>query len=216
MYKSSIALFTFFIFTQTICIAQKSNEKFTPFNDTLSLIAKINNANTFIQSLECDFTQEKYLSIMSEKVVSKGKLFFKSPNLFRWEYSLPYVYIIVFNNGKIIIKDEGKIKKFDASSNKNFTELNDNLTSIVQGKLFNKRNEYQYKYQESEKHFLVSLFPQAKKLKDLFSSILVYFNKGDFSVYAIKLVESQKDYTLIRFSNRKNNMTISNEKFILN
>ena len=153
---------------------------------------------------------------MTDKVISKGKLYYKAPNLVRWEYTQPYAYIIVFNNGKIFIKDDKKVKKFDASSNKNFSELNDNLTMIIQGKLFSQRKDFNYKYQESDKYYLVTLFPQAKKLKDLFGSILVYFNKNDYSVYAIKLMEAQKDYTLIRFSNRKNNVQLSNEKFSIN
>ncbi len=205
-----------FVSFQTYVFGQTTNEKYKSVKDTLSLIAKINTANTSVQTIESDFSQEKYLSIMSDKVISKGKLFFKVPNQVRWEYAQPYVYIIVFNNGKIYIKDEKKVKKFDASSNKSFSEMNDNLSLIIQGKLFNQRSDFNYKYQESDKYFLVTLFPLGKKLKDLFSSIQVYFNKTDFAVYAIKLIENQKDYTLIRFSNRKNNTPLPNEKFLLN
>ncbi len=217
MNKSIFSICFLFLFSLTAVVSgQKSTDKYSTVKDTLSLIAKINGATTSIQSTESDFTQEKYLSIMTDKVISKGKLYYKAPNLVRWEYTQPYAYIIVFNNGKIFIKDDKKVKKFDASSNKNFSELNDNLTMIIQGKLFSQRKDFNYKYQESDKYYLVTLFPQAKKLKDLFGSILVYFNKNDYSVYAIKLMEAQKDYTLIRFSNRKNNVQLSNEKFSIN
>jgi outer membrane lipoprotein-sorting protein len=45
-------------------------------------------------TIKSDFVQEKNLSMLSEKIVSKGKFWFKKENKVRMEYSAPSYYLM--------------------------------------------------------------------------------------------------------------------------
>ena len=103
--------------------------------DTILLKSKIDNMSKQTNSIESDFTQVKTLSMLSEKITSKGHFWFQKQNNLRWEYSEPYKYTIVINKDKILIKDEDKIKKYDMNSNKVFKEINDIMISCINGNI---------------------------------------------------------------------------------
>ena len=46
-------------------------------------------------SLRCDFVQEKNLSVLSEKITSGGKFFFRRENNIRMEYTQPFQYLMI-------------------------------------------------------------------------------------------------------------------------
>ncbi|MGZ6540106.1 MAG: hypothetical protein ACXVEB_17155, partial [Bacteroidia bacterium] len=50
---------------------------FKPVKDTAAFKVKMESESKLVNSIESDFTQEKYLSVMSEKIVSKGHFCFK-------------------------------------------------------------------------------------------------------------------------------------------
>src|SRR5882672_833749 len=56
-------------------------------------------------TIQSDFIQEKNLSMLSEKIVSKGKFWFKKENFVRMEYNQPFKYLMILNNGKVYITD---------------------------------------------------------------------------------------------------------------
>lgn len=165
-------------------------------------------------SIESDFTQEKNLSMLSEKIVSKGHFVFKKDNLLRWEYNSPTKYLIVINKDKILIKDEKKTTKYDMNSNKVFKEINDIMLSCVQGTIF-KSNKFKTAYFENEKYYKLELKPLVKNMKDTFKTINLMFDKTVSSVVKIEMIEASEDVTTIDFLNKKLNAAIPQELFII-
>jgi outer membrane lipoprotein-sorting protein len=168
-----------------------------------------------INTIQSDFIQEKYLTVLSDKIVSTGKFFFKKENQLRWEYNSPFNYLIILRNDKVFIKDDQKTNQYDLGSNKVFREINNIMTGAVQGKLLEDEIKYKPSYFENSKYFLVILTPADKNMKDYIKSIYLYFDKKNFTVTMIKMVESSDDYTLIQFNNRKQNISISEDKFTI-
>ncbi|MGZ4036422.1 MAG: LolA family protein, partial [Bacteroidia bacterium] len=72
-------------------------QSFKPVKDTAALKLRIEAMSKATNAIESDFTQEKNLSVLSEKVNSKGHFSFKKENMLRWEYTTPYKYLIVIN-----------------------------------------------------------------------------------------------------------------------
>ena len=68
---------------------------------------------------------------------------------------------------------------------------------------------------ESSNAYMVELLPIDKKMKYYFKTIQLYFDKTSYDVSQIKMIEANGDYTSIRFSNRKINVSIADDKFIL-
>ena len=174
---------------------------------------KLADATKSTTSIECTFSQEKDLSVLSEKINSKGKFYFRKKNMLRWEYTDPFQYLIILNDGKILIKDDDKENHFDSRSNKVFSEINSILLGCVQGTLLNDEKKFQSAYFETTANYLVKLKPKDPQLKNIFSEISIYFDKGDYAVARLVMTEASGDYTIIKFSSRKLNVTIPDEKF---
>ena len=79
------------------------SQNFKIVKDTIALKQKIESMSKATMSIESDFTQEKNLSMLSEKIISKGHFVFKKENLLRWEYSSPSKYLIVISKDKVVI-----------------------------------------------------------------------------------------------------------------
>lgn len=183
--------------------------------DTLGFKAKVDKMSKETNSLQSDFTQIKNLSILSEKITSKGSFWFMKQNNLRWEYTDPYKYIIVINKDKILIKDENnKVRKYDMSANKVFKEINDIMISCVNGDIL-KSNKFSIHYYENDKSFKLELIPLAKSMKESLKKINMYFDKSVTSVIKLEMIENGDDSTIIDFTNKKLNETISTDKFIL-
>ncbi|MES2512668.1 MAG: outer membrane lipoprotein carrier protein LolA [Bacteroidota bacterium] len=182
--------------------------------DTTALKQKIEAMSKTTTSIESDFVQEKNLSMLSEKIISKGHFVFKKENLLRWEYASPSKYLIVINKDKITIKDEKKTTKYDMNSNKVFKEINDIMLSCVQGTIF-KSNKFKTAYFEGEKGYKLELIPQAKNMKETFKKINLYFDKNVTSVSKMEMVENNDDITSLDFTNKKLNGPIAETIFIV-
>ncbi|MCW3070982.1 MAG: hypothetical protein JWO44_872 [Bacteroidetes bacterium] len=201
----------FFIFISIVSFAQLP-KGFSAMKDTTAFKQKMEAQSKLTNTMESDFTQEKYLSVMSENIVSKGHFCFKKTNMLRWEYTTPYTYLIAINKDKMFIKDNGKVNKYDINSNKMFKSINEMMVATVQGNLLNSK-DYKAKYYESEKYYLIELTPVQKAAKDFLKNILLFISKTDYSVEKVKMVEPSDDYTSIDFTNRKTNQPIADEKF---
>lgn len=176
---------------------------------------KLNEISKSVNTIQSDFIQEKYLTVLSDKIVSSGKFFFKKENQLRWEYTSPFKYLIILNNDKVYIKDDNKSNQYDLASNKVFREINNIMTGVVQGKLLQDEIKYKPSYFENSKYYLINLTTTDKSMKDYIKSIILYIDKKNYSVLMIKMVEPSDDYTLIQFSNRKQNISIPPEKFTI-
>jgi outer membrane lipoprotein-sorting protein len=190
------------------------SQSYKMVKDTLLLKQKIESMSKSTTSIESDFTQEKNLSMLSEKIISKGHFVFKKENLLRWEYNSPSKYLIVINKEKVVIKDEKKTTKYDMNSNKVFKEINDIMLSCVQGTIF-KSNKFKTSYFENEKFYKLELLPQVKNMKETFKKINLYFDKNVTSVFKIEMVEGNEDLTSLVFTNKKINAPVVQNIFIV-
>lgn len=188
------------------------SQNFKAVKDTTALKQKIENMSKTTHSIESDFTQEKNLSMLSEKVISKGHFVFKKENLLRWEYNSPSKYLIVINKDKVIIKDEKKTTKYDMNSNKVFKEINDIMLSCVQGTIF-RSSKFKTSYFENEKFYKLELVPQVKNMKETFKKINLYFDKNVTSVAKMEMIENNDDLTSLDFTNKKLNAALSETIF---
>lgn len=214
----NIVIHLFFICISFVGFAQGA---FKSVKDTVALKAKIDNMSKQTTSIESDFTQVKNISMLSEKITSKGHFWFlyqiagaQKTNNLRWEYTTPYQYTIVINKDKILIKDEAKIKKYDMNSNKVFKEVNDIMISCVNGTVLNS-NKFKIAYFENENGYKLELIPSQKAMKESLKKINMYFDKNVTSVVKLEMQEPGDDLTTIDFSNKKLNAPIAAEKFVL-
>lgn len=168
------------------------------------------------QTISCDFSQEKEMSMIAEKVTSKGKFYLKKEKKLRWEYLQPFSYIIVINNDLISIKDDNKVNQFNVQSNKVFLEINRVILGSIQGTLLSDSKNFQATFFENPATWVVKLKTLSPKLKESLSEIVLYFDRKDYTVNRLDMNEPGGDCTRISFTAKKLNQPIADEKFVVN
>src|SRR4026207_213357 len=78
---------------------------YSPVPDAAKFKIDFSEATKKILSIKSDFVQEKNLSMLSEKIISKGKFWFKKENQVRMQYSQPYPYLMILNKDKVFIRE---------------------------------------------------------------------------------------------------------------
>ena len=209
---SSLLLLLPFILTVLNASAQEKNEN--PVKDPTKLIVQINLASAKTSTITADFAQVKEMSFLEEKAASSGKFYFEKEKKLRWEYAEPFSFVIILNNDRLRIIDEGKSKDFDAGSNRMFLEISDVMTGMVNGTLLNSP-EFITTWSEVAGYYLAVLIPAGTAMKDYLTQIELKLNKQDFTVEELKMFEKSGDYTQITFRNKKLNETIPAEIFRL-
>jgi outer membrane lipoprotein-sorting protein len=189
---------------------------FKPVHDSKPLVDRINAANQGLNTLQCDFDQEKELSFLEEKVHSSGKFFYQKKDKIRWEYDKPYPYIIVMNGSVIRIRDGEKTTRQDASSSRLYSSINAVMTGIIDGSAISNDQYFTSTFLENATMVKVVMAPSVQGMKDFISSIEIYLGKADYGVESMKILEKSGDYTLIRFKNKKLNASIPEAVFSVN
>jgi outer membrane lipoprotein-sorting protein len=161
-------------------------------------------ATVATQSIQSDFSQEKSLTMLSEKIYSTGKFWYKKEDKLRMEYLEPYAYLMILNAGKIYIKEGQKENKVSASTNSIFQQVNRILIDCVSGNMLD-NPDFRFQIWESPGSFLVEFKPFAKNLKELFKNINIVIDKKDYTATAIEMDEVSGNKTFIRFKNKELN-----------
>ncbi|MDW7693440.1 outer membrane lipoprotein carrier protein LolA [Flammeovirgaceae bacterium SG7u.111] len=190
------------------------DETLKPMQNPEVLKTGITKLSKETSSIQADFEQVKHMEILSSALTSKGKIKFKAPDKLRWEYSEPFEYMIVLNQQKMFIKDEEKTNTFDLESSKTFKEINNIIVNSVQGNILDSER-FDISYFESAANYMAKLNSTNSQMKEIINSIEIYFDKADFGVVSIKLIEPTGDYTSLNFHNRKLNKPIDDSSFIL-
>jgi outer membrane lipoprotein-sorting protein len=167
------------------------------------------------QTITSDFIQEKEMAMITEKIISKGKFYFKKEKMLRWEYIQPFSYLIIIRNDQISIRDENEVNEFNVKSNKMYLEINRIILGSIQGTLLNDEKNFKPDFFENRSSFIVVLKPLAPKLKESLKEIIIHFGRKDFAVDRVDMIEQGGDYTRISFANRELNQPIADEKFMV-
>jgi len=178
------------------------------FNEQFATVAKKT------ETIKSDFVQEKDLEMLSEKITSKGKFWFKKDNLLRMEYTSPFQYLMILNKDNVYVKDGQKENKISTKSSKVFQQINRITIDCVQGSIIN-NPDFKTKIFESKGTYMVEMSPVSKALKDFFSTIDVIIDKKDYSVTTIEMHEVSGDSTVIHFTNKELNTAIPDAFFAI-
>jgi outer membrane lipoprotein-sorting protein len=204
-----MALFTFILFH---FLSEAQYPGYTLSNHPETFRKSFADAAATTQSIQSGFSQEKTLTMLSEKMNSTGKFWYKKKDMLRMEYTHPYPYLMILNSGKIFIKEGQKENKFSVNSNKIFQQVNRILIDCVSGNMLN-NPDFQARIFEGTGSFLVDFQPMAKNLKELYKNINIVIDKKDYTATAVEMFEVSGDKTIIRFQNKELNAQIPDSVF---
>jgi outer membrane lipoprotein-sorting protein len=187
---------------------------YKPVADLATFKKTFTSESARVMTITSDFTQEKILSALTEKITSTGKFWFKRNNRVRIEYIKPFSYLMIMNADKIHVRDNQKENTINVKSNKVFQQVNRIMIDCVQGTILESK-DFSTKVFENEKVYLLEMTPASKNLRDFFQTILLKVDKRDYSVNAIEMNEPGGDQTIISFHNKKLNEQVGDAVFAL-
>lgn len=180
------------------------------------ITASLKESTAKIKSFQTEFVQTRTVSVLSEPTFSKGVMFYKHPSAIRWEYSSPNKDIVIINKGKVKYKASESKNYVDAGFGKFSKELSAIMLSGINGMKILESNEYKQTFLQNEKQICIQLVPVKKIKNQIITCINFYFDKVNYSVVAIEILDGNGDKTFIEFANKKENILLSDEKFIVN
>lgn len=204
-----VALVSFFLNT---ALAQHTG--FKPVSDLVTFKKQFATQSAKVMSITSDFTQEKTLMALTEKITSSGKFWFRRSNQVRIEYLKPFRYLMIMNGDKMLVRDNEKENKINVKSNKLFQQVNRIMIDCVQGTILDSK-DFTTKVFENDQVYLLEMTPSSKALRELFQTILLSVEKSDYSVKSIEMNEPAGDRTMISFKNKKLNEQVADTVFAL-
>lgn len=172
-------------------------------NFKANVLEKSNDINSF----SADFSQTKQMKMMNGSPESHGKVYYKSPNTLKWEYSKPYDYQLLFKDSKLFIVEDGQLSEVDLSSNKLFDKMGELVAGSVNGKILMADKDFDITYHQAGENVKALIIPKDPGLKGMFEEIWINFN-SKYLIRSVRLIDPSGDYTEISMKNIKINQPI--------
>lgn len=202
----------FFLMVLCLCLlnlsAQKVNEA--------KVKQQINAVASKMKTMQCDFVQTKYLKMLNDKMVSRGKMYYQQSNKLRWEYTYPYTYTFVLNGSRVLISKGKRNDVINVNQSKFFKEIARIMMNSVVGKCLTDSKDFKVSLTGASAEYVATLYPQQKQMKQMFQKIILHFNKQNSTVSKVELIEKKGDRTIIELKNVKSNAPINAKVFGIN
>ena len=202
----------FFFLFLCLCLLNLSAQKV----DEAKVKQQINAVASKMKTMQCDFVQTKYLKMLNDKMVSRGKMYYQQSNKLRWEYTSPYTYTFVLNGSRVLISKGKRNDVINVNQSKFFKEIARIMMNSVVGKCLTDSKDFKVSLAGSSAEYVATLYPQQKQMKQMFQKIILHFNKQKSTVFKVELIEKKGDRTIIELKNVKNNVPINAKVFGIN
>lgn len=193
-------------------------QNYTKLNDADAIVCKnqIKKSAESVNTIQCNFVQEKEMSFLNSKLISKGKMYLKKDRKLLWQYTTPYEFSFIINENKVAMVNKGQKSSFDSNSNSFFKNLSSIVVGSFNGELLDNKKDFDITYFKHNNTYKVEIVPKNKVLGDMISKISLLINNKDWSVDSILLHDKQGDVTNIAFSEKIFNKNIDNRVFDIN
>lgn len=197
------------MFTLQVC-AQNDFKK-VDASAKQTILSNISATSKNNQTLSCSFVQEKTSTLVAEKAISKGFMYYKSPNALRWEYTSPQATALIVNGNDVAIKTN---KGTTTNNTRMFKELATIIMSTIDGSGLNDSKNFSSEVSENTSTYKVVLTPINKRIAAIYSNITLTIDKQTKVAKSICMQEKNGDSMTILFSNHKINQQLDSKLFI--
>ncbi|MBT8358988.1 MAG: outer membrane lipoprotein carrier protein LolA [Desulfobacterales bacterium] len=172
---------------------------------------QIKNTAGQVQTVKCDFIQEKHIKILANPLVSEGALYFKVPGSLRWEYISPIRSILLMHQGKT----KRFVKRNDAfieDSSANLQAMGivvKEITMWLSGR-FDENPQFKALLKSGRK---ILLLPKEKSFSMMIQKIELILSDRPGIIKSVTIYESDESFTRLVFNNARLNDKIEDTLF---
>jgi outer membrane lipoprotein-sorting protein len=167
-----------------------------------------------VSSFSADFTQSKYMKILTKPLVSKGRFYFQAPDSVRWEYTAPVKSILLMSRHGIKRYTHGSrgLVEDGSASTASMQVVLREISQWSQGRFTD--NEHFAATLQGGREPKIILTPKEKGLSEMISCIVITLSADrPGQLKSVRIEEGAGNYTSFAFSNVKMNGKISESLF---
>jgi outer membrane lipoprotein carrier protein len=206
--KKQIFIFFLFLLTAPALFAQNYSQA--------QVRQRINNVAANMRTMTCNFVQTKTLHMLKSKVTSRGNMYYSRANRLRWEYTSPYHYTFILNGQTVWLKNSRGNSRINVEQSKMFKEITRIMMSSVLGTCVSNNRDFNVSLQGHGNSWHAVMRPKRNPMKQMFSTITVYFDMARSMVSSVRMVERNGDTTVIQLRNVRTNTPVNAKVFSLN
>ncbi|MDO9349934.1 MAG: outer membrane lipoprotein carrier protein LolA [Deltaproteobacteria bacterium] len=198
--------FILFIFVFSFFLPFASIEAQTLTVD--EVVQRIRESREKTKDFSADLLQEKKISLLKEKVISKGRIRFKKPDKISIEFFHPETSQMVYDGKTFLLyfKEEKIAERYQVQGN-----------PVVEKYMLFSKDPFQEKLaqwrivEDRETVLALEILP---KVKDpLFVKTRMWISKKNWIITGMEMVEKNGDTTTLRYSNVRVNMGLADSDF---
>ncbi len=181
-------------------------------NSKDGIIAGIVKSGANLESMDCVFTQTRHSGLLDGNIVTEGRMCYVRPDRLRWEYkgTMPFAFVLNGNKVKIVTDGQGGVS---GGQNKMFREIARMILGTISGSSLTDTGLFETSIDENGNNWIVTLVPVRKDMRQMWTNIILTFNREKDSVVEVGLYEVTGDYTIIRFDSIVKNTAIDDSLF---
>lgn len=149
-----------------------------------ALVERVKAANTF-ETLQLSFVQTRHSSMLTEDLVSEGRMVMAAPDRIRWELQKPYHSLFV-SSGELAFRG----RRFRMPTEKDFT-----VTAL------------------DGEEVTLTLVPIRRDLRQLFKEVVVRADRKSLQIRSALLVTPDGDWTLLEFKDIRTDQPVDANLF---
>lgn len=178
------------------------------------VIASIDRSATALQSLQGDFVQTKELSLLQERMVSRGVIYYRQEGgALRWEYLTPYRYTFILNGERVMMRSGDRTDVIETAENRVFREIARLMMNSLTGRSLATTSDFEVHVIVEPERWVVELTPRRREMEQFFARIRLSYDPSRQLVSRVELIERSGDRTTIELKNLKTNQTIDEGVF---
>jgi len=167
----------------------------TEVPDAAAVVAAFNAAVAKISSVDCSFTEEKYVDVLEAKSVSAGHFSFSAPGRILIEYLTPENSSISIDGDSMTLVSGGKTSSLDLASNRQYRRI----FSLFSGADAGNTRMPEVKAYEKEGRYMLVFAMKAGGVSGIVEAVV---DRADMSLESFRL-KNGEDYTEYRFTDKK-------------
>ena len=138
---------------------------------------------TNLNHIECNYKQEKDISMLNEPLISTGIFKYEKEGNISWEKQTPFKETFLIN-GKLDNKFDKHINQF--------------IMSILTGDILND-TKLEVSYSEDEQSYIVVITPKKGEMKKKLKEIILTFHKEIVTLSQLEIISQNGDVSKINF-----------------
>lgn len=204
MKRFLVGIFVFIAINQPLVYAQNSAK------DINVVLNNLENKMSGVSSIQTDFIQEKKMAVFDKKIILRGTIFIKDPDLFSWHTNEPVRYVMVIK-GDIIKQwdeDSRQVQTLNLSRNPAFSIAVNQMKVWFEGQYSKLLSDYEASV-ISIKPVILEFIPKKNAAAfNIIKRVRLIFREDERYIERIDIEEKNQDLSTLTFLNTKLNIPI--------